>query len=103
MLPMLDLNPFQKLLRGVIELANQDSALRLTSLPKGAPMFRLHFESLRHVLFCGGQVGCSAVLLAVQLEAVMPYSAAIPQCHSSPPELGPSSTFQRGPSDTKYV
>src|ERR1700694_4550467 len=74
---------------------------RLTLTQKRLPVIRFDCLRLAHVLFCGDQVGCSAVLFAVQLEPVVPYSAAIPQCHSSSPAVGPASISQRGPWDTK--
>src|ERR1022692_2311996 len=58
-------------------------------------MLRLLVLSRPRVLFCGGQVGRSAVFLAVQLEAVVPFPVAIPQRHCLSPGFGIASIFQR--------
>src|SRR6266705_5857961 len=64
-------------------------------------MFRLHLLRIPHVLFCGGQAGASAVLPAVQFEAVVPHVPAIPQRHDQSPVVSLRATSLRHPSDTK--
>src|SRR5579859_7579305 len=64
-------------------------------------MFRLFVLGRPHVLFCGGQVGCTAVFLAVQLESVVPFPVSIPQRHCLSPGFGIASTFRRILSGTR--
>src|SRR5437899_12441258 len=98
--PLFHPGPGQKFLRRISELADHNP-LRPAAFQQGPPMIRFDVLRLGRVLFCGDQVGRSAVLLSVQLEAVVPYPSAIPQWHSSSPEFGPASSVQHGPSDTK--
>src|ERR1017187_2795993 len=71
--------PLKKASSRLIVLPVLDRSGRGSALPQRQAVFRLLVLSDPHVLFCGGQVGCSAVFLAVQFEAVVPYSVTIPQ------------------------